>query len=124
MSDQISILNRLLQQTAARQGVLASNIANVDTPGYRAKDVKFEQALQHEIGLAATSPGHIASSGRPSSTSSAIEAVDTQPWIDQNNVELDQEVAKMTENAMLYQAGVTLLSTKIRMFKSALNTRG
>jgi flagellar basal-body rod protein FlgB len=50
--------------------------------------------------------------------------VDTQPWIDQNNVELDQEVAKMTENAMLYQAGVTLLSTKIRMFKSALNTRG
>jgi flagellar basal-body rod protein FlgB len=45
---------------------------------------------------------------------------ETQPWADGNNVELDLEVAKMTENALVHQAGLTMLTTKIRMFKNAL----
>jgi flagellar basal-body rod protein FlgB len=121
MSDSISALEQMLRATSARHGVLSSNIANVDTPDYKGKDVVFEQALDSEIALAATSPDHLAPPG--ASGSPEVQVTETAPWVDGNTVELDQEVAKMTENAMLYQAGISLLSTRIKMFKNALRTR-
>jgi flagellar basal-body rod protein FlgB len=51
------------------------------------------------------------------------EEVNTDPgqqWADKNNVQLDMEVAKMTENALLFQAALHMFSTKVRMFKNAL----
>lgn len=121
MSDQIAALTSLLRAAAARHGVLSSNIANVDTPGYRARDVEFGATLEAEISMAATSPDHLAPSGAAGSTQ--VQTAERKSWVDGNTVELDQEVAAMTENAMLYQAGLSLLSTKIKMFKSALRTR-
>ena len=121
MSDGMTILARILKQTGIRHGVIASNIANVDTPNYRAKEVSFGQILGNELGLASTNPKHIPIA--EGAASSELTVADTQPWADKNNVELDTEVAKMTENAMLYEAGVTLLTKKIEMFKSALRTR-
>jgi flagellar basal-body rod protein FlgB len=56
------------------------------------------------------------------SSSGNVTGEESQSWADKNNVELDQEVAKMTENAMLFEAGVTLLKKKIQMFKNALKT--
>jgi flagellar basal-body rod protein FlgB len=123
MSDSISALEQMLRATSARHGVLSSNIANVDTPDYKGKDVVFEQALDSEIALAATSPDHLTPPGASGSGSSEVQVTETAPWVDGNTVELDQEVAKMTENAMLYQAGISLLSTRIKMFKNALRTR-
>lgn len=123
MSDGIDLLQRIIQQAAERHKVLASNIANVDTPNYRAKDIKFDQVLGKELGLAATDPKHITTApaaGAPG----PVSAEDSQPWADQNNVELDLEVAKMTENGMFYEAGVTLLAKKIQMFKNAIKTIG
>lgn len=122
MSDGFSILERVLLQTSARNGVLASNIANVDTPNYKARDVSFGEVLGTEMGMATTDPKHLSGS----SSEAAVEPriAETQPWADGNNVELDQEVAKMTENAMFFQAGVTLLSKKVQMFKNALRTTG
>jgi len=122
MSDGFSILERVVHQAGARNGVLASNIANVDTPNYKARDVSFGQVLGTEMGLATTDPKHL--SGSSSGAAGELHTEETQPWADGNNVELDQEVAKMTENAMFFQAGVTLLSKKIQMFKSALRTTG
>ena len=122
MTDGIKILERVLQQSSIRHGVLTSNIANVDTPNYRAKDVSFGSVLDNEVGLATTNAKHLPS---PESGPPAEVKVDaTQPWADKNNVEMDLEVAKMTQNAMLYQAGVTLLTKKVSMFKSALRTTG
>jgi len=122
MSDGFSILERVVHQAGVRNGVLASNIANVDTPNYKARDVSFGEVLGTEMGLATTDPKHL--SGSSSGTAGELHTEETQPWADGNNVELDQEVAKMTENAMFFQAGVTLLSKKIQMFKSALRTSG
>ena len=122
MSDGFSILERVVHQANVRNGVLASNIANVDTPNYKARDVSFGQVLGTEMGLVTTDPKHLA--GNNAEGSVEPRADDTQPWADGNNVELDQEVAKMTENAMFFQAGVTLLSKKVQMFKNALRTAG
>jgi len=121
MSDGINALERLLKLASQRNNVLASNIANVDTPNYKARDVSFGKVLGSEMAMQTTHPNHVQGGGTEASAELHVE--ETQPWADKNNVELDQEVAKMTENAMLFQAGVNLLETKIRMFKNALRTR-
>jgi flagellar basal-body rod protein FlgB len=121
MSDSMNVLERVVRQASIRNGVLASNIANVDTPNYQAKDVKFSQVLGNEMSMTITDARHI-QTGSAENASGEIEEEDGKPWADKNNVEMDQEVAKMTENAMRFQAGITLLKKKIQMFKSALNT--
>lgn len=114
-----SVLHRLLHMTATRHGVLTSNIANADTPNYKARDISFKDALDGAVnGLSTTHPAHIrvGSPVLPQATLAGGE----EPWKDGNDVELEREVAKMTENALLHQAGLTMLSVKIRMFKNAL----
>lgn len=123
MSDSMKVLEQVILQAGIRHGVVASNIANVDTPNYRAKDVAFGDVLNSEMTMAATNPGHLQPEGAAGGTGGQVTVEDTRPWADKNNVELDLEVAKMTENAMLMQAGVTLLSKKIAMYKNALRTR-
>lgn len=118
MSDGFTILDRLIKATGFRHQVISSNIANVDTPGYKAKDVKFNQLLGSEMNLTVTNSRHLG--GGESGMSAEMTAEEAQSWVDQNTVELDMEVSKMTENAMLFQAGVSMLATKISMFKKAL----
>jgi len=121
MSDSMNALERIVRQASIRNGVLSSNIANVDTPNYQAKDVKFSQVLGNEMSMTITDARHI-QAGSDGNASGEIEEEDTKPWGDKNNVEMDQEVAKMTENALLFEAGITLLKKKIQMFKNALST--
>jgi len=116
--DGFKTLEQLIQMSGIRHGLLTSNIANADTPNYKAKDIKFEQTLNDELQLTVTTPGHIQTSDSNAATPVPRETQDI--WADGNNVELDVEVAKMTENAMFFQAGVSMLATKIRMFKTAL----
>lgn len=121
MPDGMTILERILHQAGVRHGVITSNIANVDTPNYKAKSVSFGEILGSETGLATTDPRHLPAAEGNEAGSVVVE--DAQPWLDRNNVEMDVEVAKMTQNAMFYEAGVTLLAKKIEMFKSALKTK-
>jgi len=123
MSDSMKILERLVQQTGIRHGVLASNIANVDTPNYRARDVSFGQVLGSEMHMATPDPQHL-QAGESASGAGEVQGEDSRPWADKNNVEMDLEVAKMTENAMLMEAAVTLLTKKIQMYKNAMKTSG
>jgi flagellar basal-body rod protein FlgB len=121
MSDGMTILERTIEQAAARHRVITSNIANVDTPNYKIKDVSFGRLLGNEMALASTDPKHIQATESNAAGDTKIE--DSQPWLDKNNVEMDLEVAKMTENAMLYETGVTLFMKKVQMFKEALKTK-
>lgn len=118
MDNSFNTLERLIHFTRERHAAIASNISNADTPHYTAKDIKFENMLNSAtMELSATDKNHISNS---SGLAGEIKAEPALSWADQNNVELDMEVAKMTENAMLFQAGITLLSTRIKMFKNAL----
>jgi flagellar basal-body rod protein FlgB len=119
MSDIFKALERQIHASSVRHGVIASNIANVDTPGYQARDVKFDETLQNAtVELRKTRPGHMAG---PSEVGGGSVSVDNRPaWGDSNNVELDVEVSKMTENAIFFQTAVTLFSKNIQMYKAAL----
>lgn len=116
------ILERIVQAANIRQKVISSNIANSDTPGYKAKDVKFNNLLGKEMKLAATDTKHIGFR-KSGEVSARTEVEDNLSWEDRNNVELDVEVAKMTENSLLHDAAVTVLSSKIRMYKNAMRTK-
>jgi flagellar basal-body rod protein FlgB len=118
--DEFKILERFINFTNMRHGVLTSNIANADTPGYKARDMEFKQALNNEIELSTTDPRHINPAG--GGVSAETETDTSNSWKDENNVEIDMETAKMMENAMSFQAGITVLNTKIKMFKDAIRS--
>lgn len=122
MDTSFKVLHKILKATNMRQKVLASNIANADTPGYKAKDVKFGNLLNNEMKMMTTSSKHIKSTGSKGIGSSFT--VETNPsWGDRNNVELNVETAKMTENALTHSAAIKILNTKIKMYKAAIRGR-
>ncbi len=123
MDKGFELLEEIIKTSAFRQKVLASNIANVDTPGYKAKDVPFSQEVKSQvIGMTVTSPGHMDGLKNPNEVRGLVP-VERTSWEDGNNVVLDMELANMTENGLLYEAGVRLLSKKLQMYKNAIKGR-
>jgi flagellar basal-body rod protein FlgB len=119
----IQFLEELIKTSAFRHKVLASNIANVDTPGYKAKDVPFRKEMNNQIvEMVKTSPDHIQGTNNPKEVSGMVP-VERASWEDGNNVVLDMELANMTENALLYETGVKLMSKKLMMYKNAIRGR-
>ena len=115
------VLERLMQMTRMRHGILASNIANSDTPGYRARDVNFKTELKGQsLKLQTTDSAHMAAPKAGAGVQQEILLRPREPWADGNNVEVDVEVARMTENSLLYEASVRLLSIKMKMFRNAI----
>lgn len=100
-----------LRVRAYRQELIASNIANADTPGYKAVDIDFMEALRiaqsasrtPSIALTTTSSGHILGKGFASPPFPLKYHIPNQPSVDGNTVELDVERAKFAENGMMYE---------------------
>ncbi len=111
-----------------RQQVLANNVANADTPGYRARDLKalsFKKVLGGEgakLGMAATNATHLAGQSRkPASSASAVDKVDSHEIvISGNSVSLEEEMMKVGKTAMDYQLMTNLYRKHIMMIKTAL----
>lgn len=115
-------LEDIIRYTLARHRVLAGNLANADTPYYRAKDIRFDAFLNEEtLRLRATNPLHI----RQIEAEADIEITEREDgmWLDKNNVEEDEEMAKMTENALLYQATLRLMNQRFQLYKTILTGR-
>lgn len=113
-----------LKFRALRNQVLASNIANADTPNYKARDVDFGAALKSaqsgQLALQKTSELHL-SSGSNNSTGTDIKyRVPTQPALDGNTVQTDIEQAAFSENAVQYRASLSFLDGQIRGLRYAL----
>ncbi|SHF11618.1 flagellar basal-body rod protein FlgB [Modicisalibacter ilicicola DSM 19980] len=119
-----------LNLRAERQKVLASNIANADTPGYKARDMNFSGELSRAmqqgradasgLALATTSSRHIAAQGAASVGRDLLYRVPDQPSLDGNTVDMDRERAQFADNAVRYQASLTVLNRKIQGLKSAM----
>ncbi|MBF0554959.1 MAG: flagellar basal body rod protein FlgB [Nitrospirae bacterium] len=113
-------LEKFIDATALRHRVLSSNIANSDTPNYKAKDVDFSSFFDGQrLKMDATKPMHF-SNGAPAAASGQTVEDNALLWGDGNNVEVDMELAKMTENGLKFQAAVKLVSEKITMYKNAI----
>jgi len=105
-----------------RTQILSENIANVDTPGYKAKDINFDQVLQNQqeqsVKLTATHKGHIDLSQDAFSEDIKFRQVD-QSSADGNTVDMQKEKAAFAENTVRYQTTLHVLSRKISGLKSA-----
>ena len=114
-------VENLLSWTSKRQQALAANVANLDTPGYRAKDYTFDQALA-TIDLSSTSSKHIAP--LEDTNNVRMYEVDTKVKQNGNNVDLEREMKEITKNALQYITLVQYLNQKIRTLRAAISDGG
>jgi len=123
----ISALHKALNISALQHKVITSNIANIDTPNYKAFEVVMEETLRENgrsvgnIKLVRTQPQHLA--GRHSLSSDAkIKATDPPPFnlrADGNTVDLEKSMGKLAENTILYRTAAQIIKKK---FQGLLNS--
>ena len=120
----ISHFEQALRFRALRNQVLSSNIANADTPNYKARDVDFGEALnsarQESIGLTKTSDLHQRAWAMSTDGGKLKYRVPTQPSLDGNTVATDVEQAEFAENALQYRASLAFLDGSIRSLRYAI----
>jgi flagellar basal-body rod protein FlgB len=117
-----AVIQDLLSWASKRQQALASNVANLDTPGYRAKDFTFESELASSLRLASTSDKHIAPV-QEISTARVID-VGSAEKANGNNVDIERELTEITKNGVQYLTLVQYLNQKIRTLRSAITDGG
>jgi flagellar basal-body rod protein FlgB len=111
-----------------RQSAISDNIANIDTPGYRRKDVPFETELRRALAqgsqsLTTTDPRHLTSGGSFGS-SNGIQSAQmlSSSRRDGNDVDIDQEMVDLAETQMRYQAAANALNSKIETLRNVLRS--
>lgn len=116
-----------LNVRAYRQQLLASNIANADTPNYKARDVEFKSALTGALegrlghmALAMTSNRHIQGGGGNPLESRAQYRTEQQSSVDGNTVNMDVERSAFAENSLHYEASVTFINGLLRTMQQAV----
>lgn len=127
----LGIHEQALMLRAQRNGILATNIANADTPNFKARDIDFSAAMatlqggsSNTVSLQATQPGHIGVDAN--NTLSPLGAqlqyrLPQQPSLDGNTVETHVEEAAYADNALRYQASLQFLGSKFATLKSVIN---
>ena len=112
-----------------RLNVVASNLANADTPGYVARDINFAQALREATGSGApaalmrtSQPGHIGGSGATQgvTVSTLMYAAPSQTNLDRNTVDMDRERASFADNTVKYEATLRFIGANVRTTLSAI----
>ena len=123
----ISFLSRALDMMSERHKILSSNIANQDTPDYKAKDINFIDELKAAQGsggvkdISRTNPMHISgNAGSNSRGASIISRPESNSGYDNNSVNVELEMANMAQNSILYNASAQVISTKFRMIANAI----
>ncbi|MGD9906750.1 MAG: flagellar basal body rod protein FlgB [Vicinamibacterales bacterium] len=115
----LAALGRQMNAAVARQTVAASNLANLDTPGYRTREVSFDDALNSELGgLRRTSARHLPA---PDAGVAVDESAGLASRRDGNNVQLDRELLAMTRAAGDFSKAQTALAAKFRLVRYAIN---
>jgi flagellar basal-body rod protein FlgB len=126
----IGALNTSLNLRLLNQNVIASNIANADTPGFKAKAVEFESALRDALGVdqklapAETAANHIVHRSTDPVAPAIFEDPNGVESLDGNTVNRSSEMAKMAENQLLYDASAEMLKRKLGMLRYAITEGG
>lgn len=125
-----SYQQQALAMRSYRQQVLAANIANADTPNYKARDFDFASTLQAAVSgkesaggalaMTKTSTGHLDGGSANTLGIQLQYRVPTQPSADGNTVDMDMERSAFTENAIQYQAGLTFMTGRIKTMLAAI----
>jgi len=130
IAQHVSVFSQALNLRTQRHQVLASNIANADTPHYKARDFSFEAAMQGALAgrgasgslvLSRTAGGHLPSGGM-SGPANLQYRTETQSAVDGNTVDMDVERTQITENAVQYQILTQLIGDKFKGLRSAMSS--
>lgn len=124
----LGIHESALHFRSERAGVLANNLANIDTPNFKAKDLDFKQALNqkmnanqsHSFDLHTTQMGHIDGSGFSMDEGDVLYRTPQQPSIDGNTVEDQIENAEFMKNSLAFQASFQFLNSKFTGLRTAI----
>lgn len=118
LDNAFGIHEQAVKLRARRAEVLASNLANVDTPGYKARDVDFQGMLKREmmqpVRLQTTHSGHMAMTSNGFSQADLRYRIPSAPSLDGNTVDGQLEKTEFSSNAMEYQASLRFLNGKMR----------
>lgn len=127
IDQELAFTQTALGLRARRQEVLAANLANSDTPNYKARDVDFAAALRTAMGsaggiaLARTSARHLPAGGAVAFTADALKyRASLQPSLDGNSVDVDVERAHFAENSLHYQFLLARLNGEVQKMRTAL----
>jgi flagellar basal-body rod protein FlgB len=115
-----------LKLQSKRMEVLADNLANVDTPNYKARDIDFRAALatagsaSAQIPLATTNPGHVSTDPSIDASAALKYRTPLAPSLDGNTVDAQQEQSAFADNTVRYQATLAFLSSRIKNLMTAI----
>lgn len=124
----IAVLQKSLNRASLRHRVITSNIANIDTPNYKAFEVVMEDERQKKGGfsralqLVCTEPQHL-SGRRQASDQIKIKASEPPPFnlrADGNTVDLDRTMGKLAENTIMYRTAAQLIRRKFQGLKNVI----
>ena len=121
-------LENVIRLTQQRNALIAGNITNSDTPGYRTKDIDFKAALdraletKNKVNLDTTSPGHLSVGMDAHNDVEPFE--EYGEWNGLNWVSIDKELTKLTQNNLVYKAAVENLLRKISILKEVIKEGG
>lgn len=126
----IDTLGTALDASSVRNNVIAENIANMDTPGYKAKDLEFYDVMQEALGsgkklpMTRTNEKHLPPSDKPVDVSSYVYQ-QNNPSVrnDGNDVNIDYEMSQMAENTIRYNMLSQLTSGKFTKLKDIIAGR-
>ena len=133
LTNALDFHGQALSLRSERQRLIASNIANADTPGYVARDFNFAQALREATApaaaagagagtsaMATTSGGHIAGAAGARSEPNLLYASASQTNLDRNTVDMDRERANFADNAVKYEATLRFINGNVRTMLDAI----
>jgi flagellar basal-body rod protein FlgB len=111
---------------AERQRLIASNIANADTPGYKARDFNFANALRAATGSAGPGEGIAAGVMSPGGRlrPDLRHALASQVHLDSNTVDMDRERASFADNAVKYESTLRFINGSVRTVLDAMKSPG
>ena len=128
----IGLLGNAMDLRASRHKLLSSNIANQETPGYRAKDINFESELMKRTGgpstdvyLTGTNDRHLATATGASYNAPVIlDRATDLPGYDANSVGIEGEMSRLSENTLMYTVASKMLKSKFNLLMTAIREGG
>jgi flagellar basal-body rod protein FlgB len=128
----LPMLQEVLRFSEARHRVLAGNVANADTPGYRVRDLNvehFQEQLQAALASPPPSPGEATSPGDRASLTwddrlrEVRESVKSIQFLDGSDVGIEQQVTEVAKNQFLHNLTVSIMSSQFRLLQTAISER-
>ena len=130
-SDKFAVFEKSMDLHQQRLGVIANNVANADTPGYKAKRLEFEDALRQAVSggdenltMARTQPGHMGGGADLSQVSGELREVSQGGRVDGNTVNTQQELERLGETRLIYRIVSELAARKASGIKHAISSGG